>query len=87
VVATIFAKSDVRDALRHLCELEVSYHHDVILGQMITTNSTESREPAKLSSLWQHAIKCVLMIYGITINKTMLNLIFTESILQHPLFG
>ena len=29
----------------------------------------------------------VLMIYGIKMNKTMLNLIFTESILQHPLLG
>jgi len=27
------------------------------------------------------------MIYGIKINKTMMNLIFTESVLQHPLLG
>jgi len=37
VVAIIFTKNDARDALRHVCELEVSDHHYVILGQTITT--------------------------------------------------
>ena len=37
VVAAIFAKSDARDALRHLCELEVSECHYVILFHTITT--------------------------------------------------